>query len=45
MQALFGLLAEVRDAERFAEVGELIIDCATGGELLERVRQTNGEFA
>ena len=44
-QALFGLLAEVRDAERFAEVGELIIDCATGGELLERVRQTNGELA
>ncbi len=44
-QALSGLLAEVRDAERFAEVGELIIDCATGGELLERVRQTNGEFA
>ena len=44
-RALSGLLAEVRDAERFAEVGELLIDCATGGELLERVRQTNGELA
>ena len=34
----------VRDAERFAEVGELVIDCATGGELLDRVRRTNGKF-
>ena len=43
-EALFGMLANVRDAERFAEVGELVIDCATGGELLDRVRQTNGRF-
>ena len=43
-EALFGMLANVRDAERFAEVGELVIDCATGGELLDRVRQTNGKF-
>ena len=41
--ALFGMLAEVRDAERFAEVGEFIVDCATGDEFLDRVRQTNGE--
>ena len=42
-EALFGMLAEVRDAERFAEVGEFIVDCATGDELLNLVRQTNGE--
>ena len=43
-EVLSRLLANVRDAERFAEVGELVIDCATGGELLDRVRQTNGKF-
>ena len=43
-ESLFGMLAEVRDAERFAEVGEFIVDCATGGELLDRVRRTNGEL-
>ena len=43
-EALFGLLADVRDAERFAEVGEFIVDCATGPELLEQVRRTNGRF-
>ena len=37
--------AVLPQAERFAEVGELLIDCATSGEALERVRQTNGEFA
>ena len=42
--ALFGMLADVRDAERFAEVGEFIVDCATGTELLEQVRRTNGRF-
>ena len=42
--ALFGMLAEVRDAERFAEVGEFIVDCATGAELLDQVRRTNGRF-
>ena len=41
--ALFGMLAEVRDAERFAEVGEFIVDCATGPELLDLVRQTRAE--
>ena len=43
-EALFGMLANVREGERFAEVGKFIIDCATGGELLDRVRQTNGKF-
>ena len=42
-KALFEMLAKVRDAERFAEMGEFIVDCATGRELLDRVRQTNGE--
>ena len=42
-KALFGMLAEVRDAERFAEMGEFIVDCATGRELLDLVRRTNGE--
>ena len=42
--ALSGMLADVRDAERFAEVGEFIVDCATGPELLEQVRRTNGRF-
>ena len=40
-EALFGMLAEVRDADRFAEVGEFIVDCATGLELLDRVRRTS----
>ena len=44
-EALFGMLTGVRDAERFAVVGEFIVDCATGRELLDRVRQTDGEFA
>ena len=35
-EVLFGMLAEVRDADRFAEVGEFIVDCATGLELLGR---------
>ena len=43
-KALSGMLTEVRDAERFAEVGEFIVDCATGPELLEQVRRTNGRF-
>ena len=43
-EALFGMLAEVLDAERFAEVGEFIIDCATSPELLDQVRRTNGKF-
>ena len=43
-RALSGMLADVRDAERFAEVGEFIVDCATGPELLDQVRRTNGRF-
>ena len=43
-KALSGMLTEVRDAERFAEVGEFIVDCATGPELLDQVRRTNGRF-
>ena len=43
-EVLFGMLADVRDAERFAEVGEFIVDCATGAELLDQVRRTNGRF-
>lgn len=31
-------IAEVSDPERLSEVGESIIDCSTGSELLERVR-------
>ena len=41
-KTLSKLLADVRDAERFAEVGEFIVDCATGDELLDRVRQSDG---
>ena len=41
-ETLSKLLADVRDAERFAEVGEFIVDCATGDELLDRVRQSDG---
>ena len=40
-ETLFEMLADVRDAERFAEVGEFIVDCATGLELLDRVRRTS----
>ena len=41
-KTLSKLLADVRDAERFAEVGEFIVDCTTGDELLDRVRQSDG---
>lgn len=33
---LTALLAEVADAERLAEIGDLVIDCADGAELLAR---------
>ena len=39
-EALTGLLEGVDDADRLAEVGEMIVDCGTGSELLDRVRRT-----
>ena len=39
-EALAGLLEGVADADRLAEVGEMIVDCGTGSELLGRVRRT-----
>ena len=36
---LAALLAEVADPERLAAVGDLVIDCADGAELLARVRE------
>ena len=33
------LLAEVADPERLAAVGDLVIDCADGAELLARARE------
>ena len=41
-EALAGLLEGVDDADRLAEVGEMIVDCRTGGELLDRARQGPG---
>ena len=38
-EALAGLLEGVDDADRLAEVGEMIVDCRTGGELLGRIRR------
>ena len=35
-EALGRLLEGVDDANRLAEVGEMIVDCRTGGELLDR---------
>ena len=36
-EALAGLLEGVDDADRLAEIGEMIVDCRTGDELLARV--------
>ena len=36
--ALAGLLANVEDVERLAEVGDLVVDCASAEELLRRGR-------
>ena len=33
------LLAGVADAERLAEIGDRVIDCADGAELLARARE------
>ena len=35
-EALGRLLEGVDDADRLAEVGEMIVDCRTGGDLLDR---------
>ena len=37
-EALAGLLANVEDVERLAEVGDLVVDCASAEELLRRGR-------
>ena len=34
--ALAGLLANVEDVDRLAEVGDLVVDCASAEELLRR---------
>ena len=39
-EALAGLLEGVAEADRLAEIGEMIVDCGTGGELLGRVERT-----
>ena len=39
-EALGRLLEGVDDADRLAEIGEMIVDCGTGSELLDRVRRT-----
>ena len=36
--ALAGLLANVEDVERLADVGDLVVDCASAEELLRRGR-------
>ena len=35
-EALGRLLEGVDDADRLAEIGEMVVDCRTGGELLDR---------
>ena len=35
-EALGRLLEGVDDADRLAEVGEMVVDCRTGGDLLDR---------
>ena len=37
------LLAEVADAEDLLEAGDWILECRTGGELLDRLRHAHGE--
>ena len=44
-EAMGRLLEGVDDADHLAEVGEMIVDCRTGGELLDRVRQEPGRGA
>ena len=38
-EALSGLLEGITDADRIARIGDLIIECETGAELLERARE------
>ena len=38
-ERLAGKLAEIADAERTVEVGEWLLECEDGGELLERVER------
>ena len=40
---LSALLSRVDDPERLAEIGEQVIDCATGAELLDRARRAAGQ--
>ena len=44
-EAVGRLLEGVDDTDHLAEVGEMIVDCRTGGELLDRVRQEPGRGA
>ena len=39
-EALAGLLEGVDDTDRLAEIGEMIVDCGTGDELLGRIERT-----
>ena len=39
-QALSKLVGGVDDPDRLAEVGDMVVDCATGRELLDRARRT-----
>ena len=41
-ERLSGLLDGLTDPERLAEVGEWIIECATGAELLDRTERVIG---
>ena len=41
-ERLAALLARIDDPERLAEVGDLIIDCATGDDLIARVADLSG---
>ena len=38
-ERLSGLLARLTDPERLAEIGEWIIECGTGAELLDRAER------
>ena len=40
-ERLSGVLNGLADAERLAEVGEWIIECGTGAELLDRAGRTS----
>ena len=44
-ERLAGKLAEIADAERTVEVGEWLLECEDGGELLDRVERLRGAGA